>query len=239
MKKSIVLVMVVVLLTLGLLIGCGGIFVTGSGTPISETYNFSDFTEVEAHNGFQLEVTKSSTFNVEITIDDNVKEYLEVSKSGNTLRIRLTGNRVYSSITFQANITMPELYGIELSGGSRASITGFNSSNDFSVELSGGSRVSGEITAADTDFNLSGGSRVDLAGSADDLVVNGSGGSQLDLENFSVANADIKLSGGGSATINLSGTLDVNLSGGSKVIYVGEPNMGDIDTSGGSTISKK
>ena len=73
MKKAIVVVMVVVPLTLGLLAGCQGIVLTGSGNPITENYNFSDFTKVEVHNGFQLELTKSSTFSIEITVDDNVK----------------------------------------------------------------------------------------------------------------------------------------------------------------------
>jgi len=239
MKKAIVVVMVVVPLTLGLLAGCQGIVLTGSGNPITENYNFSDFTKVEVHNGFQLELTKSSTFSIEITVDDNVKEDLEVNKSGDTLRIQLKGIRVYKSVNLRAKITMPKLYKIDLSGGSRANIAGFSSSHDFSVELSGGSRVSGDIKAADADFGLSGGSQVDLAGSADDLDINGSGGSHLTLESFPVDNADINLSGGGSATVNVNGTLDVNLSGGSKVVYVGEPIMGDIDLSGDSTISKK
>lgn len=231
--------MVVVPLILGLLAGCRGIVVTGSGNLIAENYNFSDFTKVEAHNGFQLELTKSSTFSIEITVDDNVKEDLEVNKSGETLRIKLKGTRVYSSVTLEAKITLPELYKIDLSGGSRADITGFSSSHDLLVELSGGSRVAGDIKTGDVDFHLSGGSQVNLKGTAEDLDVNGSGGSRMDLEAFSVDNADVNISGGGSATVNVNGTLDINLSGGSMVIYVGEPTMGDIDLSGSSTLRKK
>jgi len=228
----------VMLLVVLLVPSCFGI-ITGSGNPITENYNFDDFTTVEAHNGFQLELTESSTFSIEITVDDNVKEDLEVSKSGDTLRIRLKGNRIYSSVTLEAKITMPNLYRLDLSGGSQASITGFSSSHDLSLNLSGGSGVDGDITAADADFDLSGGSQVNLEGTADDLDVNGSGGSQLHLENFPVDNANIKLSGGGRATVNVVGTLNVNLSGGSDVTYIGNPTLGDIDLSGGSSISKK
>ena len=219
--------------------GCIGGGVIGSGNLESETFNFSDFTEVEAQNGFQVEITKSSIFSVEITTDDNVHEYIKVTKSGETLEIGLESGCIYGSVTLIAKITMPDLYKLYLSGGSGASITGFSSSHDFSVELSGGSRIEGDITAADADFDLSGGSQVVLAGSADDLDVNGSGGSQLDLEAFSVNNADVELSGGGRATVNVNGTLDVNLSGGSKVLYVGEPTVGDIDLSGDSTVNRK
>ncbi len=237
MRKSIMLIAVMLLVVL-LVPGCFGI-ITGSGNLETQEFDYSDFTKVEAHNGFQLELTESSTFSIEITVDDNVKEDLEVSKSGDTLRIRLKGNRIYSSVTLEAKITMPNLYRLDLSGGSQAGITGFSSSHDLSLNLSGGSGVAGDITAGDADFDLSGGSHVNLEGTADDLDVNGSGGSQLQLENFPVDNADINLSGGGSTTVNVDGTLDVNLSGGSHVTYISNPTLGDIDLSGGSTIGEK
>ena len=237
MKKTTVVILMAVLLTSGLLMGCG-LAVTGSGNVETETFDFSDFTKVEAHNGFQLELTKSSTFSVEITADDNVHKYVNVTKSGDKLKIGLDWNHNYRSVTLRAKITMPDLYKIDLSGGSRASITGFSSSHDFSVGLSGGSGVAGDIMAGDADFDLSGGSQVNLEGTADDLRVKGSGGSHLSLESFPVNNADIRLSGGGRATVNVNGTLDVNLSGGSRITYIGQPTMGDIDLSGDSTISK-
>jgi hypothetical protein len=234
--RTMIILLVGVLLIIPL--GCAGI-ITGSGNTITEIKNFSGFNEIEAHYGFQLELTRSSTFSVEITADDNVWEYIDVDKDGDRLRIRLKGNRIYNSVTLEAKITMPDLYKIDLSGGSQASITGFSSLQKLSINLSGGSEVVGDIIAADADFDLSGGSHVNLEGTADYLDVNGSGGSQLNLESFPVNNADINLSGGGSAAVNVDGTLDVNLSGGSHVTYVGNPTLGDIGLSGGSEVNKK
>ena len=241
MKKLttlVVAVLAVALLIPGLSVGCAGT-VTGSGNLTTETFDISDFTKVEAQSGFQIEVTQSSTFSIEVTADDNVHEFIEVEKSGDTLGIRLRGNRYYRSVTIEAKITMPELYKIELSGGSQASITGFSSSHDFEADMSGGSQLSGEITAGDANFELSGGSQVTLEGEGDDLVIDASGGSQFELEDFPIDNATIHLSGGGRATVNVSSTLDVDLSGGSRVIYVGEPTQVNIEASGDSTVSKK
>ena len=238
MKKTLVIILIAALMTSILSGGCGAI-ITGSGNLVTETYDYSDFTILEVGNGFDVELTRSNAYSIEITTDDNVQEYLDVTKSGDTLRIRLTGFRSYSSVTLEAKITMPDIYEITLSGGSQGEITGFSSSNDFSAALSGGSGLEGNITTGDAEFDLSGGSRVTLVGSGNDLVIKSSGGSHLTLESFPIENADINISGGGSATINISGTLDINLSGGSKVIYVGEPEIGDIDLSGGSTFRKK
>ena len=242
MKKlltPILLAVLIALLTAGGLAGCIGYNITGSGNLTTETFDLSGFTVVAAHSGFQVEVTQSTSFSIEITADDNIHQFIEVEMSGGTLDIRLRGNRFYHSVTIRAVITMPDLDGIELSGGSQASITGFSSGHDFWVEMSGGSQLNGNITTGDIDFELSGGSQVNLEGAADDLTIDASGGSQLDLEDFPVGDANIDMSGGGRATVNVSGTLSVDLSGGSQVFYVGQPAMGDIQLSGGSTVSRK
>ena len=239
MKRIIGAVLVAVLLISGFSWGCG-VSVSGSGKLETREMDFSDFTGIEASHGFRVEITRSDSFSVSITADDNLwEDHIKVTRSGDTLDIGLRLNRIYNSVTLKARITMPDLYELDLSGGSRASITGFSSTHDFSAQLSGGSQISGNIEADDADFELSGGSQVDLKGSAEGLAIDGSGGSQLDLEDFVVDDADIKLSGGGKATVKVNGTLSVNLSGGSKVLYIGKPTISDIDVSGGSTISQK
>jgi hypothetical protein len=92
---------------------------------------------------------------------------------------------------------------------------------------------------ASLDLELSGGSHADVEGSASDLTVDASGGSTLDLDNFPVHDADIVFSGGSSGTISLDGNLDADLSGGSRLWYIGNPTLGDIETSGGSSIQRR
>jgi len=82
-------------------------------------------------------------------------------------------------------------------------------------------------------------SRSSLTGSASDLAIAASGASCVELDNFPVNNADVTLSGASRGTVNLDGRLDADLSGASKLSYIGEPTMGDINTSGGSTLSRK
>jgi len=239
MRKVMASILVAILLVSGLLLGCV-LSVTGSGQLDTREMDFSGFTRIEASHGFDVEIVQSDAYSVSITADDNLfDEDIRVSKAGETLKIGLRLNASYHSITLKARITMPDLHGVELSGGSRADITGFSSSHAFSIELSGGSLITGDITAGDAEFDLSGGSQVNLEGTAEDLDVQGSGGSQLNLEAFPVDNADIDLSGGSKVTINVTGTLDINLSGGSRVTYDGEPTLGEIDLSGDSTISQK
>jgi hypothetical protein len=242
MKKrifSLAVALTLVVLTLWGVGGCIGADVTGSGNLTTETHDLSDFNRIEAHNGFELEVTMADTFSIKITADDNIHEYISMTKSGDTLDIRLRGTHFYHSVTLMAEISMPELYYMELTGGSRADISGFSSTHDFEANLSGGSRLTGDIITSDAKFDLSGGSQVELDGSGGDLNIDASGGSRLDLEDFPIADASINMSGGSRATINIIGNLDVDLSGGSRVDYIGTPTLVDIELSGDSKIGPK
>ena len=214
--------------------------VIGSGDLVTEEKDFSDFTIVEVGSGFEVEITQSSSYSINITADDNLFDHIQVSKTGDTLTIRLKWGYSYQNVTLRAEITTLELYELEFSGGTHGTVEGFSSSHEFVLELSGGSSLIGDFTTSgDAQFTLSGGSHlIELDGAANDLRISASSGSDLELSNFPVHDASVNLSGGSQATINLDGRLDADLSGGSHLEYNGDPTMGDIKTSGGSTLEK-
>jgi len=133
MRNLAFAVLVGILLVSGLLAACQGV-VLGSGDPETRTFDYTDFTRIEAHNGFHVEITRSSSYSIEVITDDNVWKYLDVSKNGDTLVIEFEWNRSYTNVIKEAVITIPDVEGIQLSGGSRGDIDGFNSSNDFSIQ---------------------------------------------------------------------------------------------------------
>ncbi len=258
MRKTVLLTILAAVLVAAGLVGCLGT-VTGSGKLITEEIDFGGFTRVEASHAFEVEISRSSSYGVSITADENLFDYIEVSISDETLKIRLKSGRSYISATLEARITMPELRRLELSGASRGTVSGFSSLDDFRLELSGASslqmvgisagditfdisgasRVSGNITAAYADFLVYGASTVQLQGSASDIVINASGASRTELAAFPVNNAVVNLSGASTGTVNLDGRLDVDLSGGSHLDYIGEPTLGTIYILTGSTISSQ
>ncbi len=214
--------------------------VVGSGDLATEGRDFTDFTFIEVGWGFEVEISRSDSYSINLTADDNLFDHIEVSQTGNTLTIGLKWGYSYQSATLRAEIIMPELYELQFSGGTHGTVEGFSSSHELVLELSGGSQLSGDFTTSgDAQFTLSGGSHlIGLDGAANDLRISASGGSGLGLSDFSVHDASVNLSGGSSATVNLDGRLDADLSGGSSLSYIGDPTMGDIEKSGGSTLEK-
>ncbi len=237
MKIILVYVLVSSLILSGFTASCGGQIV-GSGKLVTETYDYTDFTMIEAESGFVLTITQSSSYAIEISADDNIREYLEITGTGNTLRIGLSRGNI-SSTTLRAEMTMPEIEGLNLSNGAKAVVTGFNSAGSFSATLTGGSVLIGDIVSGDAGFGLSGGSMVTLTGSGRDLMVRSSDGSEVTLDEFPVNNADINIDRGGRSFFNINGKFDTTLTGGSELYYTGEPEMGDINVSGGSKLEKR
>jgi hypothetical protein len=194
--------------------------IEGSGNLVTRNMDFSNFTAVDVGGGFRVEITHSNSYSIRVTADNNTFDYIDVYKTDDTLTIGLKTGYSYRSVTLKAQITMPNLYSLVLSGGTQGTAGEFASTHEFNLVLSGGSSL-------------------ELEGAASNINLVASGGSRSDLSDFMVHNATVLLSGGSQATINLDDTLNANLSGGSQLQYIGTPTMGDISTSGGSAITKK
>lgn len=219
-----ILVIVVVVGLVAAALWLGGMFpfgrVVGSGNVQTQERSFSNFSTVNVDSGFRVQISQAASYRISITTDDNVLNYVQVFETGTTLTIRLQPGMSFQTTVLRAEITMPDFQALRLSGGVNGMAEGFVLQHDFRVELSGGSTFT-------------------MDGRANNLVALCSGGSSLNLSSFPVTNADIEFSGGSQGTISLSGTLNANLSGGSRLYYLGNPTFGNINTSGGSSISRK
>ena len=204
-------------------------------------FKLSDFSSVNVGGAFEVEITHAESYSISVTADKGLFKNLNVAKEGDTLTIGHAKHIAwFSRITRpKARITMPLLKGLQLSGASRCKVSGFSSSENLKLSLSGASSIIGDVTAGDTECDLSGASKVELTGSAKDLVINASGANQTELGDFSVHNVAVRLSGANRTTIKMDGRLDARLSGASSLSYLGSPTMGEIRTTGASKISKK
>ena len=71
------------------------------------------------------------------------------------------------------------------------------------------------------------------------MTIDASGSSDVDLADFPGSDGTVDASGSSTVTVNLSGRLDADASGSSDVYYLGNPELGSIETSGSSNIRPK
>jgi hypothetical protein len=235
--KLVVFTLVIGLLTAVLTVGCGQVRVTGSGNVVNKTYTYSDFTKLYIAYGFTAEVKASTTYKIEVKADDNLFDYISVTKQGELLTVRMKPGS-YSQSHLQVTISMPVLKDIKLTDGGKTEVSGFSSSNDLNVWLADGTKLTGSITAQNVKITLTDGSYIELNGSGNNFNLVNRNGSRADLQNFTVVNADVSISDGGNLNIRATGTLNADLTAGSRVIYFGNPTLGNIKLAAGSTVTK-
>jgi hypothetical protein len=209
------------------------------GQVITQEKEYSDFTSVDVGSAFQVDITQSNSYSVVIKASETILDKIDVTKEGSTLMIRAEPNIPITAV-YKAEITMPNLTELVLSGASKGTVEGFSSSDPLGLKISAASRLDMQNThAGNVEIELSGASTFIAEGSGNDLVSVVEGASKLDLTSFQVNNGNLEVSGASQATVNLDGTLDAVVSGASTLYYIGEPTMGHVETSGSSSINKK
>jgi hypothetical protein len=193
-----------------------GRLIRGSGSMETREISQTGFTRLEISHAFDVYLTRGREYQVVVTADDNLWEFIEVTRSGSTLKLGLEqGTWSVQDVTLEAEIRMPTL---EV------------------LTLSGASRVTGEMDTPDLTLDVSGASRVSLVGDGEDLRADTSGASNVDLAGFVVWNADLEASGASQIDVYVTGRLDAEASGASRIYYLGDPSLGRIETSGAGSV---
>ena len=192
--------------------------VHGSGHVASERRDITGFTSVDVSGVFQVEIVAGSDYSVEVVADDNLFEYVSTDVHGKTLKIELN-KKVSTGNDMIVRITAPMIDSIEATGASRVKASGI-AGESFNVDSSGASKiiVEGDVTQ---------------------LNVEVSGASNINAEGLKSVNAKVEASGASHVDVNVSGELQSEATGASRITYAGEPKTVNNRQSGAGSVSKK
>jgi len=215
--------------------------ITGSGNIVSREIAVANFDRVEAGLHFNVTLHQGEAFSVTLFSDDNFIEFIEVEKTGTTLNFDLKPGYAYNfrQVALRAEVTMPELVGLSLSGSSHVTLDGFKPQGAFEAELTGSSSLSGELEADTTRFNVNGGAYVKLAGSSRILWLDACGNSVTDLSEFEAVNATLDVSCASTAVVNVDGKMDVDASQSAHVYTVDQPASGEMTANESASIQPR
>lgn len=239
MKRNLCITLLVLSLAALSLAGCAraGSALNGSGVIVDEVIKAKEFNMVSVKGAFNLEIQKADTPSVILSTDDNLISRIRISVERKTLKLSIEAPATFFPTKLKVAINMPELIGLNLSGGARSTVTGFNSTGSFSLFMDDKSSLKGSLAAGDISFHLSGSSTAVLSGGGLEMNLTLLEGSKVDLGDFLLKQAAVKLDQASEAIINVNGPLDVELNSESKVYFLGDPIISNTSISGGSTMS--
>jgi len=192
--------------------------VRGSGNVAVEKREVSDFNAVDVGGVFQVEAVAGKAFGVEVEADDNLLPHIRTSVRGGTLYIETDG-RIKTSNKLRVRVSAPDIDNIDVSGAANVTLSGVK--ND-SVKVSG-----------------SGASNITVSGETSQLNIDISGATKVLADQLKAANAVIEASGASYADVNVSGEINSDLSGASRVEYSGSPANVVTKKSGASRVTAK
>lgn len=201
-----------------------------------QSFNVSDFNRLDIGDAMQVTVVKGAFYEVNARGDRRNLDDLEVSLVGNTLVTRFSENRNRRHTTY-ITISMPELVGANFYGATNASVGGFDTEEEFTINLSGASFARVDVVAKTTKANLSGASNLTLSGLSEIVVSDISGASLLKAYSLYAEDVNLIASGASHAYVRANRSLVAEASGASSILYRGDATA-TIKVSDVSTIIK-
>ena len=197
--------------------GCRWNGIVGNGHIVTDTRPVTDFSEIEADGGFQIDWRNGSP-SLSITTDENLLKHITTENIDHRLRLHSHGN-IWSRHGIKVAVSSPNRAGAKLTGAARLTAEQL-SGNGFAVESTGAAKVK-------------------LDGTVADLVTDMTGASKLEADGLQVKTATISSTGASHAEVNVSQSLKVSITGAGKVVYSGNPANVEKHISGAGSIRQK
>jgi hypothetical protein len=218
--------------------GCGAFMVPdtgvgGSGNVKSESRDVSGFDEVFLAGIGDLNIQQTGTESLTVEAEDNLLPLITTQVAGGRLTIGVkpgTNIRPTRPIRYQ-------LTAIGLSGAGTVSASNLTA-GAMTVTTSGAGKTSiAGLSATTLHVTLSGVGDVTISGQTQSQDVTLSGAGSYQAHDLASNSASVRVSGTGSAMVQVRDTLDAHVSGVGSVVYYGNPSV-TKDVSGVGSVRK-
>ena len=208
-----------------------------------DTRDLTGFDSIVAR-GVDISVGQGETFAVIVEADDSDDlAGLITEVDGTTLEIRprrgVQGLFGWFGPDYSVAITLPRLESLTATGGADVEVDGVITGEALAIAASGGSDLRIAVEVTELTVRSSGGSDIDLSGTADAAVIDISGGSDVNGREFIAGSVNLSSSGGSDASFGVEERLAGRASGGSDIVYAGNPTVVDLNLSGGSDMRRR
>ena len=236
-------------------ISCAVMFPTrGNGILTTTAETISAFERISSSGGAEVHFYTSDEYRAVVTIDENIKEYIEIFVEDNILKIKRKKGHSILPTTFTVDVYCPVLTGVSISGSgifknidtitapvfeSRISGSGKMEGNiecsEYSARISGSGKINGAIECDNYSVVISGSGKITVYGNSNNVDISIRGSGKFDGNELNTKNATVNISGSGNVNICVEDSLKAKISGSGKIIYSGQPKI-DSSISGSGQI---
>ncbi|GAB3947008.1 hypothetical protein GCM10028805_18470 [Spirosoma harenae] len=184
-------------------------------------FNVREFSKVDVGGAFVVRFRKGDSYKVVADGREKDLDDIEVNIEGDKLKVSLDKKGIFNwknRKRIGLTITIPKsIEELQLTGASKASLTGFEHYDHLTIGMSGACRTVFDGDVNRLDLDLTGASNAVLRGRVSDLDAELSGACKLEANSMHIDRAKVDANGASHADFGHVGTLDSNTSGASKV----------------------
>ena len=206
----------------------------------TETRTPGHFTKVHSGGSWEVILVEGNKEEIKIEARGVDLDKVKTEIDGDVLSVGLVKGS-YNNVKLKFYITYKDLEGVKCSGSGTMEVTSPVRSEEFYAGLSGsGDILMEELDAETLSVSISGSADMTIkGGSVQEAEINQSGSGDFHGDNLAIGGLDVKKSGSGDTHVGDLGKVSVSASGSGDVTYTGSPQLGDIRTSGSSSIRKR
>jgi hypothetical protein len=243
-------------------IGGDGKTVVGSGKTISQEAALSqDVTGLRNESSIDVVIDPSLSGKAVIEGDDNLIGYVELSQNGDGLLTVKFESGVNISFFGQMRVRIPAIAGGSIVSNGSGDISlaeGTLKGSSFDVSALGSGDISLALEADAVSLSVSGSGDITVSAAAQKLKADGTGSGDLELSGtaqrldaqisgsggvdafgLEAGDADVHVSGSGSAHVAVTGSLTGGVYGSGDLVYSGDPASVKVDDNGSGDVHQR
>ena len=210
------------------LILCLASFVLLQGVAISqntENYDNTDFNSLFISGFFDVVISQSDEYKLQIKTDIFLKEHVKVTQNKNSLSIDLIDveNLSLNGHKGHIYISAPDFKNMDFEGVIHTECETPLKIDDLKLYISGLARVELELDIQKLDIDMEGGSHLIMDGKANSMSIDLQGAAKVESFDLECNDARVNIEGLGKANIYANENLNVNIDGIGIVNYKGNP----------------
>lgn len=234
-------------------------WIKGSGNIVTVQETVDPYNQITVHHGFNLKMVHGDSFELTIDIDDNLIDYLEVYTEDGCLSLGMKSDVIIRDGTLNAVVKTNDIEFLKGTGATKISLgNDVVSKNKFEMKLSGACEIKGTIVSETVSIinsgaavsklkihsrelfaKLSGASEFKASGQVEEVNMTVSGASSIRAGDLVCERADVRLSGASNLKLNVQQYIEMTASGGSDIVIIGHPQVGEQNVGAASSIKFK
>ena len=211
--------------------------VSGNGDIVTQQRNLTGFSQIETLGPFDVRVDDGPTFQVSVTADSNIQQYIETRLDGQVLIIDAPLGTTFNNATYQVDVVLPALTKADFAGSGSMGIVLANPGSDLSLASEGSGLVTVNAQLATLNLQETGSGAINLVGKAQSWTALVTGSGRVDGRNMQVQDAAITVTGSGTLLALVEHNASFLLSGSGSIDWWGKATVISSSSTGSGHIT--